>query len=84
MHGPPGEALQHKEPPSKWLRTSRHLVLARLGLIQPVQVANMLLDTIDPAKAQKLRFGFWPQGSKGQAKDCNVRAVSWLQHLNQA
>ena len=75
--------LQQNNEPSLWPKSLRFDILTQLGLIQPSQLAKMVLSTVDENKAQCLLLGHWPKAAKGKGKATSP-TISWFRHIVRA
>ena len=79
-HGAPSS---NRTDPATWPKALRFDLLTQLGLIQPSQLAEMVLSTVDEHKAQCLLLGHWPRAAKGRGK-ASSPSTAWLKHVVQA
>ena len=56
--------LRQEKPPAEWAPTLRFTVLAELGVIQPHEVAEALVHSLDPEKMPVVCLGHWPKRSE--------------------
>ena len=75
--------LGQDKKPELWPRALRFDLLTQLGLIQPCQLAEMVLSTVDENKAQCLLLGHWPMTAKGKGKASSA-STAWFKHIVQA
>jgi len=55
------EFLKQETKPSTWTSTTKFQVMAGLGVIQPQEVASMLLETFKDLKQEVVTTGYWPK-----------------------
>ena len=60
--------LEQDKKPNLWPKALRFDLLTQLGLIQPGQLAEMVLSTVDEDKAQCLLLCHRPRTTKGKGK----------------
>ena len=75
--------LQQDTDPATWPKALRFDLLTQLGLIQPSQIAEMMLSTVDEHKAQCLLLGHAPRAAKGRGK-ASSPSTAWFKHVVQA
>ena len=67
------EFLKQKKKPSEWNNSIKFQVMAGLGVIQPQEVAEMLVETFRDHKQPFVTTGYWPKRD---------RTETWYPHMN--
>ena len=58
--------IEQDKKPELWPKSLRFDLLTQFGMIQPSQLAEMVLLTVDEHKAKCLLLGHWPRTAKGK------------------